>query len=124
MSAIQSKNCKMVVKKFKTRDELEEEDHQRYLQHQEDTWRRRRAKLAAEGFKCTFDGCDQTFSSKEERFEHLGVHNKECRDKMICNQPNCGKKVCVRVLDLYIHTYYDNDRIILIIFSLIIGSCS
>ena len=95
MSAIQSTNCKMVVKKFKTRDELEEEDHQRYLQHQEDTWRRRRAKLAAEGFKCTFDGCDQTFSSKEERFEHLGVHNKECRDKMICNQPNCGKKVCL-----------------------------
>ena len=84
----------MTTKKFKTKWELEEEDSRRYRQHQEDTFRRRLAKIAREGYKCTFDGCSSRFDNQYELTLHINEHNKECWSQLKCNQPKCGRKVC------------------------------
>ena len=83
----------MTSNKFKTKWELEEEDSRRYRQHQEDTFRRRLAKIAREGYKCTFDGCSSRFDNQYELTLHINEHNKECWSQLKCNQPKCGRKV-------------------------------
>ena len=84
----------MTNTKFKTKWEHEEEDHRRYLKHQEAARARRIAKQMAEGWKCTFANCGMKFETQMERQAHTEKHNQECREKMICSQPSCGKQVC------------------------------
>ena len=78
--------------RFKTRDEYDQEDWERYRQKQKDNFDKRRAKFEAEGYKCKFEGCGQSFRSVSEYHEHFNKHQEELREAMICNQPNCGKK--------------------------------
>ena len=78
--------------RFKTRDELEEEDHERFLKKQEEMLERRRAKREAEGFKCTLEGCGRSFQSYYELQAHVQQHQEEFQRKMLCNQPKCGQK--------------------------------
>ena len=84
----------MTNTKFKSKWEYEKEDNRRYLKQKELARARRTAKLIAEGFKCTFDKCGMSFETPLELKAHADKHNQECWEKMICNQPNCGKQVC------------------------------
>ena len=85
--------------RFKDKWEMEEEDNLRYRKHKEDTFKRRIAKLGAEGFKCTFDGCSEVFELRDDLVRHAENHKQECYKKMICNQPKCGQKViCIIML--------------------------
>jgi len=78
--------------RFKTRWELEEEDHEMFLKKKEEELQRRRAKREAEGFKCTKEGCGQAFHDYIEFQAHVKEHQDECRKNMICNQAKCGQK--------------------------------
>ena len=80
-------------KKFKSRDELEEEDHKRYREHQRETFKRRQEKLVAEGFCCSYEECSQSFDNPQDLKIHQEQHRQEYYAKMKCNQPKCGKQV-------------------------------
>jgi len=77
---------------YKSRDELEEEDWERYRKRQEDIYQRRQAKFEAEGHKCKQDGCGLSFKSYDEFGQHLAWHQEETRKNMVCNQSKCGQK--------------------------------
>ena len=91
----------MTNTKFKSKWEYEEEDTRRYLKQKELARARRIAKQIAEGFKCTFDKCGMKFETPLELKAHAEKHNQECWEKMICNQPNCGKQVCSNYMRSY-----------------------
>ena len=82
-----------VESRYKTKDELEREDHIKYKKHQEMTFLRRQAKIDAEGFKCPYEGCTERFPTRYELGPHLQVHRDECFKQMKCCKPDCGKKV-------------------------------
>ena len=77
---------------FKSREEYDQEDWERYRQKQNQIYEKRRAKFEAEGYKCKFEGCGQSFREIGELYEHNNKHQEELREAMICNQANCGKK--------------------------------
>ena len=83
----------MTNTKFKSKWEYEEEDTRRYLKQKEAAKARRIAKQIAEGFKCNFDNCGMKFETPLELKAHTEKHNQDCWEKMICNQPSCGKQV-------------------------------
>ena len=98
VAALRKSSRKMVEvsnsnKKFKTRDELEDEDHVRYREHQEETFRRRIEKRMAEGYKCPYQECSMIFSQPWELTEHKEEHKKEFFENMRCSQPTCGMQV-------------------------------
>ena len=82
-----------VESRYKSKDELEREEHIRYRKHQEMTFLRRQAKIEAEGFKCPYEGCKERFPTKYELGLHLQVHREECSKQMKCWKSDCGKKV-------------------------------
>ena len=67
----------------------------RYRKHQEKTFQRRIKKLEAEGFKCQFEGCEEKFTNQIELSIHIQAHNQDCWNQLKCNQPKCGKQVCL-----------------------------
>ena len=75
---------------YKSYQELEDEDHERYLKKQEDIFQRRKAKREAEGFKCTIEGCGQSFKEMYEQRNHINDHQDELRKSMKCSQPKCS----------------------------------
>ena len=79
--------------KFKSRWQLEEEDHARYRKHNEKTFQRRLEKLKNEGYKCTFEGCQEKFDNQFDLNVHVQAHNQDCWNQLKCNQPKCGKQV-------------------------------
>ena len=81
-----------MASQFKTRRELEDEDHEIYLKKQEEMLERRRAKREAEGFKCTTEGCGQSFKEYIELQSHVQQHQEEYRKNMQCSQAKCGQK--------------------------------
>jgi len=81
-----------VESRYKTKDELEREDHIKYKKHQQMTFLRRQAKIDAEGFKCPYEGCTERFPTRFELGPHLQVHRDECFKQMKCCRPDCGKK--------------------------------
>jgi len=81
-----------VESRYKSKDELEREEHIRYRKHQELTFLRRQAKIEAEGFKCPYEGCTERFPTKYELGLHLQVHREECSKQMKCWKSDCGKK--------------------------------
>ena len=77
---------------YKTREEYEEEDWERFRQKQKEIFQRKKAKFEAEGYRCKFEGCGQNFREISEFHEHINKHQEELREAMICNQPNCAKQ--------------------------------
>jgi len=78
--------------RYKTRWELEEEDHEMFKKKKEEELERRRAKRELEGFKCNKEGCGQAFHDYLEFQAHVKEHQDELRKNMICNQAKCGQK--------------------------------
>jgi len=74
---------------YKSYQQLEDEDHERYLKKQADIMERRRARIEAEGHKCTVEGCGQAFKELLLLRSHINDHNEECRKAMTCNQAKC-----------------------------------
>ena len=70
--------------------QLEDEDTERYLKKQADIMERRRARIEAEGHKCTVEGCGQAFKEIFLLRSHINDHNEECRKDMKCNQAKCA----------------------------------
>jgi len=81
---------------FKTAQQLDEEDHERYLKKQADMLERRRARKEAEGHKCPFEECLKSFKDYIEYKDHLDNHYTEKKKRMICVHPKCGKKFNIR----------------------------
>ena len=73
---------------YKTRQQLEDEDTERYLKKKEEIFERRRAKR--EGYKCTMEGCGLAFKEPLELKSHVNDHQEEYRRLMKCNQAKCG----------------------------------
>jgi len=81
-----------MASRYKTREELEEEDHELFKKKKEEELERRRAKRELEGFKCNQEGCGQSFHDYHEFQAHVKEHQDEFRKNMICNQAKCGQK--------------------------------
>ena len=77
---------------YKTKKELDDEDHELFLKKQADIWERKKAKREAEGFKCTQEGCGQSFQEYFDLQSHVSEHQEEFRKNMQCNQAKCGQK--------------------------------
>ena len=71
---------------FKTREEYEEEDWERYRQKQKEIFLRKKAKFEAEGYKCKQEGCGQSFKELAEYHEHYNKHQEELKAALICNR--------------------------------------
>ena len=88
----QSAEGDLEMANYKSREDYDREDWERYRQKQKDIHERRKAKFEAEGYKCKHEGCEQSFKDIREYNEHYNQHQKEMRENLICNQANCGKK--------------------------------
>ena len=77
---------------FKSREDYDRIDYERYKNKQREIFERRRVKLETEGYKCKQEGCQQSFRDKNEYYDHINQHKTKLRDAMICNHPNCGIK--------------------------------
>eukprot|EP00092_Neocalanus_flemingeri_P040548 GFUD01044154.1.p1 GENE.GFUD01044154.1~~GFUD01044154.1.p1 ORF type:complete len:856 (+),score=209.24 GFUD01044154.1:57-2570(+) len=77
---------------YKTHQQLEDEDTERYLKKQADIFERRKARREAEGYKCTVEGCGQAFKEMLELRSHIYDHQQEDKMRMKCNQAKCGLK--------------------------------
>ena len=77
---------------YKSRQELEDEDWERYRKKQNDIYERKKAKFDAEGFKCKQEGCKESFRDITEWYAHTNMHMEDLKTRMICNQPKCGRK--------------------------------
>jgi len=86
----QSRHPASMVTVYKTHQQLEDEDTERYLKKQADILERRKARIEAEGHKCTVEGCGQAFKEIFLLKSHINDHNEECRKAMKCNQAKCG----------------------------------
>lgn len=75
---------------YKSYQQLEDEDTERYLKKQADIIERRKARIEAEGHKCTVEGCGQAFKEIFLLRSHINDHNEECRKAMKCNQAKCA----------------------------------
>ena len=82
---------------YKTREEYDQEDWERFRQKQKEIRERKAAKFLREGYKCKHEGCGQSFKNLQEFQTHLNNHQEELKKAMICNQPGCnGLKFRVR----------------------------
>ena len=86
-------SAKGVESKYKTKDESEREDNVQHRKHKAMTFMRRQAKIDAEGFKCPYEGCVESFPTSNEINLHVKAHKVECWSQMKCSQPKCGQKV-------------------------------
>ena len=78
---------------YKTHQQLEDEDTERYLKKKEEIFERRRAKREVEGYKCMIDtafGCGLAFKDPLELKNHINEHQKEYQRLMKCTQVKCG----------------------------------
>ena len=78
---------------FKTRDEYQEEDNEKYFERLNYIRERKRARWEAEGYKCKVDGCQLGFKDYAEYQVHQKEHNDQLHAAMICNKPKCGLKL-------------------------------
>ena len=81
---------------FKTRDEYEEEDNEKYYERLNYIRERKRARWEAEGYKCKVDGCQLGFKDYAEYQVHQKEHYDQLYAAMICNKPKCGIKLETR----------------------------
>ena len=80
------------TKVYKTREEYDQEDWERYRQKQREIFERKKAKFELEGYKCKHEGCGESFKEFIEYQEHINKHQEEMKNSLICNQPHCGKQ--------------------------------
>ena len=77
---------------YKSREDYDREDYERFRQKQKDIFERKRRKFEEFGYQCKQEGCSQNFKDYKEFQEHYNQHQQEMREALICNQPNCGQK--------------------------------
>ena len=75
-----------MLTRYKTRRELEEEDHEMFRKKKKEELERR-AKREAEGFKRSKEGCGEAFHDNFKFQAHVKEHQDECCKNMMCNQP-------------------------------------
>ena len=75
---------------FKTREEFDQEDLERFHAKQREIFRRRAEKFEKEGYKCKHEGCGLSFKSFQEFQTHYNNHQEELKKALICNQPECN----------------------------------
>ena len=75
---------------FKTRQQYEDEDTERFWKKKADTNRRRMAKIESEGFKCNREGCNKRFSERSQLNDHINQHIETNKKYMICDQLKCN----------------------------------
>ena len=96
---------------FKTREEYEEEDNEKYFERLNYIRDRRRARFEAEGYKCKIDGCPLAFKDYAEYQVHQKEHSDQLFAAMICNKPKCGLKLETRTKYLaHIKAHKEEDK--------------
>ena len=75
---------------FKTREEYDQEDWERFRAKQREIHKRRTEKFEREGYKCKHEGCGQSFKNLHEFQTHYNNHQEELKKALICNQPECN----------------------------------
>ena len=77
---------------YKTREEYDQEDWERFRQKQKEIRERKAAKFLREGYKCKHEGCCKIFKNLQEFQNHLDNHQtqEDLKIAMICNQPGCN----------------------------------
>ena len=77
---------------YKTRDEYDQEDWERFRQKQREISERKRSKFELEGYKCKYEGCGESFKGFMEYQEHTNKHKEEMEKSLKCSQLNCGQQ--------------------------------
>ena len=96
---------------FKTRDEYEEEDTEKYYERIKYNQEKRRARIEAEGYKCKIDGCQMRFKDYGEYQVHQKEHSEQLFKALICNKPKCGLKLESRQKYwAHIETHKEEDK--------------
>ena len=78
---------------FKTRDEYEEEDNEKYQERLNYNRERKRARWEAEGYKCQMYGCKLGFKDYAEYQAHQKEHYDQLFAATTCYKPKCGQKL-------------------------------
>ena len=81
---------KIMTVQFKTREQYDQEDWERFHAKQREIHRRKMEKFEKEGFKCKQKDCGLSFKTFKEYETHYFYHQEEFKKALICNQPECN----------------------------------
>ena len=81
---------RIMTVQFKTREQYDQEDWERFRAKQREIHRRKAEKFEKDGFKFKHKDCGLSFKNFKEFETHYNHHQEELKKALICNQPECN----------------------------------